>query len=196
MPSSATSVCCPGTSSPGSLSRAGTSLVGNASLLTKVYFPRLVIPFSGVLAGIVDFAIAFVVLLGLMVYYDIGLSWAMLWLPLLVILCVLTALAVAIWLSALNVLYRDVQYIIPFLIQLWMLLSPVIYPASKVPEGIWRTIYALNPVAGVIVGFRWAILGGPPPDKLLAVTCVVVLILFVSGLFYFKRMERSFADVV
>ena len=149
------------------------------------------------LAGLVDFAISFVVLLGLMAYYDIGLSWTMLWLPLLVFLCMLTALAVAIWLSALNVLYRDVQYIIPFLIQLWMLLSPVIYPASKVPEGIWRTIYALNPMAGVIVGFRWAILGGPPPDKLSgssrARSCWSC---FVSGLFYFKRMERSFADVV
>jgi lipopolysaccharide transport system permease protein len=120
----------------------------------------------------------------------------MLFLPLLVLLSVLTTLSVAVWLSALNVMYRDVQYIIPFMVQLWMFLSPVIWPVDKVPEGIWRTIFALNPVAGVIQGFRWAILGGDPPSKLLAVSVTVVAILFITGLFYFKRMERTFADVV
>jgi len=180
----------------GSLSRAGTSVVGSANLVTKVYFPRLIIPVSSVLAGIVDFAIAFVVLLFLMPYFHIPYSWHMVAIPGLVVLCVLTALSVAIWLSALNVMYRDVQYLIPFLIQLWMYLSPVIFPISKVPAGPLRTVFMLNPMTGVIQGFRWAVLGDPAPDGLLAVTMGVVAVLFVTGLFYFKRMERSFADVV
>ena len=180
----------------GSLSRAGTSVVGSANLVTKVYFPRLIIPVSSVLAGVVDFAIAFIVLLGLMPYYHIAYSWQMLAIPGLVVLCLLTALSVAIWLSALNVMYRDVQYLIPFLVQLWMYISPVIYPISKVPPGPLRTILMLNPMTGVIQGFRWAILGDPAPDGLLAITMSVVAVLFVTGLFYFKRMERSFADVV
>lgn len=180
----------------GSLTRAGTSLVSNANLLTKVYFPRLVIPVSAVLAGVVDFAIAFVVLLGLMAYYHYPLTWQILWLPVLVALCVLTALTVAVWLAALNVMYRDVQYIIPFLVQLWMYVSPVVYPVNTVPQGPWRFVFGLNPVAGVIQGFRYAILGGTAPGRLLGVAVAVTAAFFVAGLFYFKRMERTFADVV
>ncbi len=180
----------------GALQRAGTSLVTNANLITKVYFPRLVIPISAVAAGLVDFAISFVVLLALMLYYGIMPTWAILAIPLLVLLAVLTALAVSLWLSALNVQYRDVQYIIPFLIQAWMYASPVAYSAGLVPTGPWRIIYGLNPLAGVIQGFRWALLGGNPPDQLMTISVFMVVLLLVSGLYYFRRMERSFADVV
>ncbi len=180
----------------GALQRAGTSLVGNANLLTKVYFPRLIIPISAVAAGLVDFAIAFVVLLGLMLWYRITPTWAILWLPLLVVLALLTALAVGLWLSALNVQYRDVQHAIPFLIQAWMYASPVAYSAGLIPSGKWRIVYGLNPLAGVIQGFRWALLGGKPPDELMVVSVGMVIVLLVTGLFYFRRMERTFADVV
>lgn len=180
----------------GALQRAGTSLVTNANLITKVYFPRLVIPISAVAAGLVDFVISFIVLLGLMLYYKITLTWMIFTIPLFVLLAVLTALAVSLWLSALNVQYRDVQYMIPFLIQAWMYASPVAYSASLVPTGLWRIIYGLNPMAGVIQGFRWALLGGSPPDELLAISVIMVLLLLVSGLYYFRGMERTFADVV
>jgi len=180
----------------GSLQRAGTSLVGNANLLTKVYFPRLIIPISAVAAGLVDFAISFVVLLGLMLWYGIAPTWAVVTLPLFILLALATALAVGLWLSALNVQYRDVQHAIPFLVQAWMYASPVAYSAGLIPTGIWRIVYGLNPLAGVIQGFRWALLGGSPPDELMIVSVVMVLVLLVSGLFYFRRMERTFADVV
>ncbi len=180
----------------GALQRAGTSLVTNSNLITKVYFPRLVIPISAVAAGLVDFAISFVVLLGLMLYYGIMPTWTIIAIPLFVLLAVLTALAVSLWLSALNVQYRDVQYMIPFLIQAWMYASPVAYSVGLVPTGPWRIIYGLNPLAGVIQGFRWALLGGSPPDQLIAISVIMVLLLLVSGLYYFRRMERTFADVV
>jgi len=178
-----------------SLAKAGTSLVGNANLLTKVYFPRLVIPVSAVLSGLVDFVISFLVLLALMAYYGMAPTLNALWLPVFVLLAMATALAFGLWLSALNVLYRDVQYLIPFLVQLWMYVSPVAYSANIV-GGKWRVIYGLNPLAGVIQGFRWALLGGNPPGLLLGVSVAMVVVLLVSGLFYFKRMERAFADVV
>lgn len=180
----------------GALQRAGTSLVGNANLLTKVYFPRLVIPISAVGAGLVDFAISFLVLLGLMAYFGIKPTWAILTLPLLMLLALFTALAVGLWLSALNVQYRDVQHMIPFLVQAWMYASPVAYSAGLIPTGPWRIIYGLNPLAGVIQGFRWALLGGNPPDELMVISVVMVLVLLVGGLFYFRRMEKTFADVV
>lgn len=180
----------------GALQRAGTSLVGNANLLTKVYFPRLIIPISAVGAGLVDFAIAFVVLLGLMQWYGIMPTWTIVWLPLLTLLALATALAVAVWLSALDVQYRDVQHAIPFLIQAWMYASPVAYSAGLIPTGVWRVVYGLNPMAGVIQGFRWALLGGNPPDELMTVSVAMVVVLLVTGLFYFRRMERTFADVV
>lgn len=180
----------------GALQRAGTSLVSNSNLITKVYFPRLVIPISAVAAGLLDFLISFIVLIGLMLFYKIQLTWMILTIPLFMLLAVLTALAVSLWLSALNVQYRDVQHMIPFLIQAWMYASPVAYSAGLIPTGPWRIIYGLNPLAGVIQGFRWALLRASPPDELLIVSIVIVLILLTSGLYYFRRMERTFADVI
>ena len=180
----------------GALSRSGVSLVGNANLLTKVYFPRLVIPISAVLAGLVDLGISFVVLLGLMAAYGIAPTWQIVFLPAFVALAFVTALAVSLWLSALNVLYRDVQYLIPFLVQLWMFVSPVIYPIDEIPAGPLRVAFALNPMTGVIGGFRWALLGQQFPGGYVWISLAVVGVLFVAGLFYFKRMESVFADVV
>ncbi|MGB3903432.1 MAG: ABC transporter permease [Anaerolineae bacterium] len=179
----------------GSLERAGNSLVGSSHLITKVYFPRLAIPISAVLAGLVDFAIAFVVLLGMMFYYGFTPTAAVLTLPLFLLLAVLTALGVGLWLSALNVQYRDVRYTIPFLTQVWLFLTPIAYPSSLVPEQ-WRALYGLNPMAGVVEGFRWALLGKDPPGRLMAVSIVVVVLLLIGGLYYFRRMEKTFADVV
>jgi lipopolysaccharide transport system permease protein len=179
----------------GAIQRSGSSLVGNANLLTKVYFPRLIIPISAVVAGLVDFAISFVVFLILMAAYGLPLSWQMVWLPFLVLLAMATALAFGLWLSALNVLYRDVQYIIPFLVQLWMFLSPVVW-SRTFDKPLYNFLYGLNPMAGVINGFRWALIGGAAPNGTLAVSSVMVLVLLVTGLMYFKRMERTFADVV
>lgn len=179
------------------LSHAGTSLVGNSNLLTKVYFPRLIIPISAVAAGLVDFFISFIILLGLMMFYGIAPTWQILWLPLLLLLTMITALAAGLWLSALNVEYRDVQYAIPFLIQVWMYASPVAYSTGLVPKtGIWRIIYGLNPMAGVIQGFRWALLGGSPPDILFTVSILMTFVFLFTGLVNFKRMEKIFADVV
>ncbi len=178
------------------LQRSSISLVGNANLLTKIYFPRLIIPFSAVMASLVDFGIAFLVMIGLMIYYQVWPTLLMLWVIPLTLLALVTALAVSLWLSALNVLYRDVQHMVPFLIQFWMYASPVAYSATLIPTGIWRIIYGLNPMAGVIQGFRWALLGAQPPDILLAVSIAIVLILLVTGLFYFRRMEKTFADMV
>lgn len=181
----------------GALQRAGVSLVGNANLLTKVYFPRLIIPFAAVAAGLVDFAFSFLVLVGLMFYFQVPFNWNMLWLPALVFLALIAALAVGLWLAALNVQYRDVQHMIPFLLQAWMYASPVVYSIDVIPNhGPWRIIYGLNPMTGVIQGFRWALLGGQPPDRLMIVSILMVLALLVSGLFYFRRMERNFADMV
>ena len=181
----------------GALSRSGLSLVGNAGLLTKVYFPRLVIPISAVLAWLVDLGIAFLIIIGLMAAYQIAPTWHIVFLPFFILLGFATALSVSLWLSALNVLYRDVQYVIPFLVQLWMFVSPVIYPISAIPAGPLRVAFALNPMTSVIGGFRWALLGQQfPPGGYIWISSTVVLVLLVSGLYYFKRMERTFADVV
>lgn len=180
----------------GGLSRSGVSLVSNANLLTKVYFPRLVIPMSSVLAGLIDLAISFVVFAGLMIAYGVSPTWHVVFLPLFILLALATALAVSLWLSALNVLYRDVQYVIPFLVQLWMFVSPVIYSIEEIPAGPLRFAFALNPMTGVIGGFRWALLGQPFPWDYIWLPTLIVAALFVSGLFYFRRMERVFADVV
>ena len=178
------------------LSESSNSLVSNQNLITKVYFPRLVIPIAGVLAGLVDFAISFAVLLGLMWYYGIAPTPAIALLPLFVLFAIVTALAVGLWLSALNVKYRDVRYTIPFLTQFWMFATPVAYPASLVPER-WRALYGLNPMAGVVEGFRWALLGKEhSPGPLLAVSIVAVALLLVGGLIYFKKTEALFADLV
>lgn len=181
----------------GALTRSGVSLVGNSNLLTKVYFPRLVIPISAVLGGLVDLGISFVVLLVLMAFYGIEPTWHIVFLPLFVLLAFAAAVAVSLWLSALNVLYRDVQYVIPFLVQLWMFVSPVIYPVSDIPAGPLRVAFALNPMTGVIGGFRWALLGQPfPPAGYLWISIAVVAAVLVGGVIYFKRIERVFADVV
>jgi lipopolysaccharide transport system permease protein len=178
-----------------SLSESANSLVGSQALITKVYFPRLVIPMSSVLAGLVDFAIAFTILVGFFFYYGLTPTMAVVSLPLFVLLAVATALAVGLWLSALNVKYRDVRYTIPFLTQFWLFVTPIAYPSSLVPER-WRPFYGLNPMAGVVEGFRWALLGTDAPGRLLSVSVVVVAGLLAGGLIYFRRMERTFADIV
>lgn len=180
----------------GALSRSGISLVGNANLLTKVYFPRLVIPISAVLGGLVDLGLSFLVLLGLMATYGIAPPWQVILLPVFVILAFAMSLAVGLWLSALNVMYRDVQYVIPFLVQLWMFVSPVIYPVSSIPAGPLRLAFLINPMTGVIGGFRWALLGQAYPAGYLWISIIVAAVTLFGGLFYFKRIERVFADVV
>ena len=178
------------------LTESSNSLVGNQNLITKVYFPRLVVPISAVLGGLLDFLIAFVILLGLMLYYGIVPGWAIVTLPGFILLAVLTALGVGLWLSALNVQYRDVRYTINFLVQFWLFATPVAYPSSLIPEK-WRVFYGLNPMAGVVEGFRWALLGkADPPGAMLWVSVGVVLVILVGGLYYFRRMEQQFADIV
>lgn len=178
------------------LTESSNSLVSNQNLITKVYFPRLMVPIASVVGGLVDVAIAFVVLLGLMLWYGITPTRAVAVLPLFVLLAVVTALAVGLWLSTLNVKFRDVRYTIPFLTQFWLFVTPVAYPSSLVPQP-WRTWYGLNPMAGVVEGFRWALLGkSGSPGSLLWVSVGAVLLLLAGGLIYFRRMEGEFADVV
>ena len=178
------------------LTESSNSVVANERLVSKIYFPRLVIPIAAVLAGLVDFAVAFSVLIVLMMQYGIAPTWTIFTLPAFVLLAILTALAVGLWLSALNVQYRDVRYTVGFLTQIWLFLSPVAYPSSLVPAR-WRPLYGLNPMAGVVEGFRWALVGKTPaPGAMLAVSVMMVLFLLVGGLFYFRRMENSFADVI
>jgi len=178
------------------LTESSNSLVGNQNLITKVYFPRLVVPISAVLSGVMDFAIAFVLLVGMMFYYGIVPTWAIVTLPAFILLEILTALGVGLWLSALNVQFRDVRYTINFLVQFWLLATPVAYPSSLIPEK-WRVLYGLNPMAGVVEGFRWALLGkAAPSGPMLLVSIVVVLLVLFGGVHYFRRMEQQFADVV
>ena len=175
---------------------SSNSLVGSSNLLTKVYFPRLIVPLSSILPPIVDFGIAFLVLIGMMAYYGVGLTWNVFYLPLFLLLALATALGVGLWLSAMNVQYRDIRYAVPFLAQFWMFASPVTYPSSLVPES-WRALYGLNPMAGVIEGFRWALLGtDTAPGPMTAVSVFIAFALLISGAYYFRRMEKSFADVV
>jgi lipopolysaccharide transport system permease protein len=178
------------------LSRSSISLVGNANLITKVYFPRLLIPLASALAPAIDFLLSFIVLLGLMAWFGVVPTWGVLVLPLFLLIAFMTALAMVLWLAPLNVKYRDVGHTIPFLIQVWMYASPVAYPVSLVPEP-WRPLYSLNPMAGVIEGFRWALLGNASPDfTVMAVSAAMVGTLLVGGMVYFKKMELTFADVV
>ena len=179
------------------LSVASRSMVQNRHMITKIYFPRIILPLSSVLGGLVDFAIAFVILAGMMWFYKIS-PTANIWLlPLLLLLTLITALGVGLWLSALNVLYRDVNYVTPFLTQFWLFITPIAYPASLLPDK-WRMVYALNPMTGVVEGFRWALLGTEQSidATTMAISVGISLILLISGLIYFRRTERLFADMV
>jgi lipopolysaccharide transport system permease protein len=179
-----------------SLTSSSNSLVLDQSLITKVYFPRLLVPTSAVLVGLVDFAISFVVLVAMMLYYRVFPTIAFVALPLFILLALVSALAVGLWLSALNVNYRDVRYTIPFLTQFWLFITPIAYPISLVPDQ-WRVLYSLNPMVGVVEGFRWALLGqGKVLDLSILLSVLVAVFLLIGGLIYFRQMEKTFADVI
>lgn len=178
------------------LQSSAASLVGSANMIKKVYFPRLIIPLSAVTSGLVDFALAFLVLIALMVHYGVAPTWNIVWLPLFLLLALITALGVGLWLSAVNIKYRDVRHVVPFLIQFWLFSTPVAYPSSLLSEP-WRTLYGLNPMAGVVEGFRWALLGvKTAPGPIIALSSAAAVVILVSGAFYFRRMEKTFADIV
>jgi lipopolysaccharide transport system permease protein len=178
------------------LNQASNSLVGSANLIKKVYFPRLAIPVAAVLSGVIDFLLAFLVLLGMMLYYGLLPTVNTLWLPGFLLLALITSLGVGLWLSALNVEFRDVRYTVPFVTQFWLFATPVAYPSSLLSEP-WRTLYALNPMVGVVEGFRWALLGtATQPAAVIVVSSLAALAILVSGAFFFRRMEKTFADVV
>lgn len=178
------------------LAQSSNSLIGSSNLIKKIYFPRLIIPMASVGSGLIDFVLAFVVLLLMMFYYGMALSWNIIWLPPLLLLALVTALGVGMWLSAMNVQFRDVRYTIPFLTQIWLFSTPIAYPSSLLSEP-WRTLYAINPMVGVVEGFRWALLStDTAPGPMIIVSSVVALGLLISGALYFKRMEKTFADVV
>jgi lipopolysaccharide transport system permease protein len=183
----------------GALARSSTSLVDSRNLITKVYFPRLIVPMTGVLAGLVDFAVGFMVLIVLMLLFGIAPTSAVIFLPAFLLLALLTALAFGLWLSALNVRYRDIGYVIPFLVQIWMYLTPVIYPVTLIPEQ-FQILLGLNPMTSVIMGFRWALLGqAPDSTSMLVIFALSVTTMFVvlfSGLLFFRRTERTFADII
>jgi lipopolysaccharide transport system permease protein len=173
---------------------SANSLVANANLIKKVYFPRLAIPIAGVFGGFIDFGLAFVVLIGMMLAYGFAPTANILWLPLLFLLAVVSSLGVGVWLAAINVQYRDIRYIVPFLMQMWMFVTPIVYPGNLLPEP-WATLYGLNPMAGVVEGFRWALLGTDKPGGIVLVSAVAAVVVLVSGLFYFRRMEKNFSDM-
>jgi lipopolysaccharide transport system permease protein len=178
------------------MARSSVSLVSDANLIRKVYFPRLIMPLAAVVSPAVDFALSFILLIGMMAWFGIAPTWGVLALPFFLLLALITVLAVSLWLSALNVRYRDIRHAIPFLIQVWMYASPVAYSASLVPER-WRLLYGLNPMAGVIEGFRWGLLGKESPNlAVITASAVAVIALVIGGLIFFKRMERTFADVI
>jgi len=176
--------------------RCVQSVVGDANLISKIYFPRLILPIAGTISGLMDLAVSLVILLGMILWYGMVPTWGILALPIFLLLALSTALAVGLWLSPLNVRYRDVGHAVPFLTQAWMFASPVVYPVSLIPDK-WQAFYSLNPMVGVIEGFRWALLGKAPPDpSLIAISGVVVLMMLIGGLIFFKNMEQTFADVV
>ena len=178
------------------LTQSSNSLVLNANLIKKVYFPRLVIPISTVLSGVIDFILAFFVLLGMMVFYGIFPTRNVIWLPMLLLLAFVTSLGVGLWFSAMNVQFRDVRYAVPFLVNFWMFATPIAYPSSLLDEP-WRTLYGINPMVGVVEGFRWALLGtDTQPGPIVIVSALVAALIFMSGLVYFRKMELTFADVV
>jgi len=178
------------------LSQGANSLVANSHLLTKVYFPRLALPISALLGGAVDFLVSLIGLAGLMAYFGVGLSSRLVLLPAFILLAFVTSLGIALWLAAINVQFRDVRHTVPFLTQFWMFATPIAYPSSLLPEP-WRTVYGINPMVGVVEGFRWALLGvDTAPGPMVALSSAVAITLMVTGAFYFRRMERTFADVV
>jgi lipopolysaccharide transport system permease protein len=178
------------------LTQASNTLVQNSNMLKKIYFPRMAMPLGTVVAGCLDFCLAFIVLLGMMAFYGIAPTWKIVWLPFLFLLAFITCLGVSLCLSAMNVHFRDVRHTIPFITQFWMFATPIAYPSSLLPEP-WRTVYGINPMVGVVEGFRWALLDAPTaPGPMVAVSAVVALGLLVGGAFYFRRLERKFADVV
>lgn len=178
------------------LSQASNSLVGSGNLIKKVYFPRLSIPIASVTSGLIDFALAFIVLLGMMLYYGTVPTGNVIWLPLLILLTLITSLGVSLWLSALNVQFRDVRHAVPFLTQFWLFATPIAYPSSLLSEP-WRTLYSINPMVGVVEGFRWALLGAETaPGPMVIVSALAALAILVSGTFYFRRLEKTFADVI
>jgi len=178
------------------LTQASNSLVVSANMVKKIYFPRLTLPIATVLAGVIDFVLAFMVLLGMMLFYGLLPTINVLWLPFFLLLALVTSLGVSLWLSAMNVQFRDVHYTIPFLTQAWLFVTPIAYPSSLLSEP-WRTLYGLNPMAGVVEGFRWALLGTDTlPGPMTLVSALVALTLFISGAFYFRRMEQGFADLL
>ena len=177
------------------LTRSTTSMVTNSNIMTKVYFPRLIMPLASIISPLVDFSVSFIILLAMMVYYGVAPTLNIVFLPLFILLALASSLGVGLWLSALNVKYRDFQYTVPFLIQIWMFGSPVVYSSSLVPASL-RVWYGLNPMAGVIEGFRWALLGTGTPSAMVLVSVGMVILLLVSGMFYFRRMEQYYADIV
>jgi lipopolysaccharide transport system permease protein len=178
------------------MGQASNSLVNNADMIKKIYFPRLTMPLSAVLAGLVDFVLAFVILLGMMIFYGYLPTLNSLWLPLFLLLAFITALGVGLWFGAMNVKFRDVRYMVPFITQAWLFATPVAYPSSLLSEP-WRTLYGLNPMVGVVEGFRWALLGtDTAPGPMIVVSFVVALVILISGFYYFRRTEKTFADVI
>ncbi len=178
-----------------SCNRSTASMVANANIIQKVYFPRIALPLSSVMSPLVDFAIAFTILIAMMAYFGIIPTINVIFLPLFVLMASITSLGVGLWLSALNVQYRDFQYVVPFMVQIWMFASPVVYPASLVPES-YQLLYGLNPMVGVIEGFRWALFGTPMPGMITIASVFISLTLLVTGLLYFTRVEKTFADTV
>jgi lipopolysaccharide transport system permease protein len=179
------------------LTNSANSLVTNANLIKKVYFPRLILPVSAILSGVVDFILAFVVLLGMMLFYDIVPTANVIWLPVFLLLALVTSLGVGLWFAAMNVQFRDVRYAIQFLVQFWMFATPVAYPSSMIENDLLRALYGINPMAGVIEGFRWALLGAETAlEAIIGVSALVALGALIGGLYYFKRLEKTFADVV
>ncbi|MDA8156614.1 MAG: ABC transporter permease [Actinomycetota bacterium] len=178
------------------MGQASNSLVGSANLITKVYFPRLAIPLASVLVGAVDFTLSFAVLIGMMFYFGLTPTLNIVWLPLLIVLVIVTSLGIALWLSALNVKFRDVRYVIPFLTQIWMFATPIAYPSSLLKQP-WNTVYGINPMVGVVEGFRWALLGTKTaPGLMVIVSAAMSVLLLVTGAIYFRSMEKTFADLV
>jgi lipopolysaccharide transport system permease protein len=178
-----------------SLAGASNSMVNAEAIITKVYFPRLLLPVAAIGSYLIDFLVAMAVLAILMVYFGVVPSAAIIWLPLFTLFAIVTALGVGIWLAAVNVRYRDVKYVVPFLTQAWMFASPVIYASTLIPKQ-WQWLYALNPMTGVLEGFRWALIGGPRPDQLIFVSVVASVIVLATALVYFRHTEQTFADVI